>query len=321
MAWRSVAAGLLGILGSVAAAPAPEFRALKLKQPSGDFSVCRAAADLLPDKPSKVTLHLSLDAKGRVETIEFPEDASAWQRVLGRCAANELSFDPELRDGRESSTRAQLNVNFAATTDGAPGEARVASVNELATPPRLPRNSPELFERCLWRNPPDGRNWRYTIEATVGADGSITGTKLPADAPAWAVETTRCVAADMRLYPGTHDGEPVDSKVRIPFHYTHDTGGLGFESPKPPTDREVIEAAYRACYPPDQLAMGSVLFNFDVTVDGEVRRAKIVRSSGDIMLDQAAACILPRLHFEPSRRDGKPIPSNISWELPVRPAR
>lgn len=321
MAWPEVAAGILAILGigGVAAARAPEFRAVTMRLPAGDFADCRAAADLLPDQTSNVTLHVSLDAAGGVEEIDFPEEATAWQRVLGRCAVKSLGFDPEVRDGQASSTRAQLDVNFAAVTDGAPGQARVVSVDDLATPPRLPRNSSSVFGRCLTFSSPGREGWLYVAEVTIGADGGIKATKLPGDAPSWMVETTRCVAAELRLYPGTHDGEPVESVATIPFHLRHDD--VGIESAEPPTDREAIEAAYRACYPPDQLAMGTVLFNFDVTVDGDVSGARIVRSSGDIVLDQAAACILPRLRFEPSRRDGKPIRSNISWELPVRPPR
>lgn len=322
MGWRSVAVGLNLICGIGAAiAATPEFRPLKLKSFDRDGTACRAISAGSTVQANHVTIRMTIDANGEAGKLDASDEQPLWQRQLAECALEGAMFEPEMRDGKAIATKAQLDVYFEPIVGGLPDEVRVDDVRDLATAPRMRANSSSVFSRCLGRNAPADVAWRFVITAVVGKDGRIKTTKSPPNAPPWMLETLRCVEKDLKLLPGTHDGEAVEAEVSLPVHLVQDASGFEFEPAKPPKDRELIEAAYRACYPPDQLAAGSVLFNFDVTIKGEVSRARIVQGSGDPVLDKAATCILPRLQFEPSKRNGKPIQSNISWELPVRPPR
>jgi protein TonB len=61
---------------------------------------------------------------------------------------------------------------------------------------------------------------------------------------------------------------------------------------------------------------GTVLLSVHVTAAGAPRAVTVARSSGFRALDDAAASAVGRWEFEPGRRDGEPIASDV--EIPVR---
>ncbi len=87
------------------------------------------------------------------------------------------------------------------------------------------------------------------------------------------------------------------------------------------SSREEVEGAYRACYPPDTLAMTSAFYTFDIATNGKLKNPKVIKSSGNPRLDEVGKCILDLLEFKPMMRNGQPIRSQATWELPLRPPR
>jgi TonB family protein len=322
MGWRSRAVACLAVFVAWAAtATGQKFRPRSLHSPPGDFSACRVVGSADFGSPKEVNASISLDESGKVETIKVPERSPAWLVELADCVAKRLEFDPEVRAGKVAKSQGQLQLIVERLPAGLANEFGVARIGDFITPPRFRSGTGDAVSRCIPRDAPSDRVSRFVITATVAADGNITATGLPVGAQRWMEDTAQCFAKTLNLLPGTRNGEPVEAKVSIPLVLNNDGSSGALTPARPPSDREQVESAYRACYPQDQLATGSVFFNFDVTVDGEVSRAKIVRGSGDPVLDKAAECILPRLRFEPSKHGDKAVQSNITWELPVRPPR
>ena len=239
---------------------------------------------------------------------------------LATCAVGRLEFQPEIRNGRPAESGATLTFTFEPLPNDETGRHRVTGIESLLSPPRMGPGANRILEGCLDPDVPRGALNRFTMQVTIDPEGRISDMELPAGAPPWMERTAACGKQKFRFLPGSRDGVPVASTVSLPFSL--DFGGTTSQlvHPQPPGDAAMIEAAFRACYPPDQLAMGTVHFNFDVNADGSVGNAKIVRSSGDPVLDEAATCILPRLTFTPMRHAGTPVKSNITWELPSSPA-
>jgi protein TonB len=65
---------------------------------------------------------------------------------------------------------------------------------------------------------------------------------------------------------------------------------------------------------------GVSMMAFLVGSDGAVREARLLKSSGHVILDQAAQAALRLCRFAPTRKDGQPVaawqPVQYAWALP-----
>jgi protein TonB len=76
-----------------------------------------------------------------------------------------------------------------------------------------------------------------------------------------------------------------------------------------------ISAAIAACYPSASRRLseeGRVVATITVAADGKAGAITVTQSSGFPRLDQAIECVVRRLPFEPGKRDGQPVDSQVS---------
>lgn len=301
-------------------ADVPGYTPLRLAEPVTDVSSCEVTPEDGAAMTGAVNLSLKIDERGRIGESSLPDGSPAWQRVLADCVLGKIRLSPEIRDFKPAAASATLRIAFEPVGEGESRLQRLTSLGPLLTPARHRASGSEM-SRCIRSNLPAGGVDRVILTLTVAPDGSIRDVEVPAGADGWPARTAECLKRKVSLFPGSRNGVAVESQVRLPVMLYSDYKYPDLQAPEPPSDPDLIEAAYRACYPSDQLAMGSVHFTLDVNADGSVSNAKIVRSSGDPVLDEAASCILPRLKFKPMMRGKKPVKSSIAWELPVRPPR
>ena len=79
------------------------------------------------------------------------------------------------------------------------------------------------------------------------------------------------------------------------------------------TDR--IGAAIAACYPSASRRLseeGRVVATITVAASGQAGAITVTQSSGFPRLDAAVDCVVRRLPFEPGKRDGQPVDSQVS---------
>jgi periplasmic protein TonB len=76
-----------------------------------------------------------------------------------------------------------------------------------------------------------------------------------------------------------------------------------------------ISAAINACYPSASRRLseeGRVVATITVAADGKAGTVNVTQSSGFPRLDAAIECVVRRLPFEPGKRDGQPVDSQVS---------
>jgi len=76
-----------------------------------------------------------------------------------------------------------------------------------------------------------------------------------------------------------------------------------------------ISAAISACYPSASRRLseeGRVVATITVAADGKAGGVTVTQSSGFPRLDAAISCVVGRLPFEPGKRDGQPVDSQVS---------
>jgi periplasmic protein TonB len=76
-----------------------------------------------------------------------------------------------------------------------------------------------------------------------------------------------------------------------------------------------IMAAISACYPSASRRLseeGRVVATVTVGADGKAGAVNVTQSSGFPRLDAAVECVVRRLPFEPGKRDGQPVDSQVS---------
>jgi TonB family protein len=303
----------------VQAAPAG-FTPARIAGGREDALTCETTAEGHDDVPGEIVASFTIRTDGGTEQLTLPVAARGLER-LADCVLSRLKFTPETRKAKVSETRGSLRIDVALAGAGDTRRLRVSDLGALMTLPRFLTNPASALDRCIDNHMPGSGTVRFVIDVTIAADGSIAAMHPPAGAPQWVTRVAQCIRPNLHVSPGTRDGDAVESQVSVPIvlHASDSSGKLSY--PQPPSDPQLIEDAYRACYPPDQAAMGSVTFSFSVRPDGSVTDAKIVHGSGDDILDKAAECILPRLRFVPMKRNGRAVEASITWALPVRPPR
>jgi TonB family protein len=267
-----------------------------------------------------VTLTIAKD--GSIENFSLQENAPAWMQQLSQCILDRIDFVPGTSKGKAVKARAELLLNFANGDGLELGTIQVLTVGPLITAPHLLGRPGHVLENCLPRNSPSSGVSRIVIETTITPDGRIANVDVPVGSPAWVEIAARCLQKRLKFAPGTRDGYPVEAQAKIPITLHNESLPPGnVTEPKPPTDREEVEAAYRECYPPDLAAMESIYYSFDVDTEGRTSNVKVVRGSGDERLDQAGVCIVSKLRFSPLMHGDTALKSKITWELPIRPPR
>ena len=190
------------------------------------------------------------------------------------------------------------------------------------TPPRVLPTSDE--ERPKIRGCYDrlarhkGNIGRVMVKAVVDAGGQVSSYEVAPGVEPWQKRTADCVMPLLHFEPGKRDGVPVSAVVRIPLDLQLKGSGR-LEVPIPASTPAEIEEIYRACYPPDQLAVAEPRYRVTMNKAGAVRKFELVESSGIGSLDQAGECVLQKLKFLPARRGGQPVESTSIVPILLRP--
>lgn len=95
--------------------------------------------------------------------------------------------------------------------------------------------------------------------------------------------------------------------------------------PAPPAQQQAPAAqdCARPAYPAEALQArmsGVSMMAFLIGSDGAVREARLLKSSGYAILDEAAQAALKLCRFKPALKDGQPVPAwrpvQYAWALP-----
>ena len=256
----------------------------------------------------EVMVTIMVDARGRVTGASSPAGTEEHLAAAAQCVVVTLHYTP-------------------ATLDGEPVPGKVSLAVGFPNPPELredPRKAIEFCQPAI--DPLATLNGAYEgnidLLVRVGKDGRVAETVLPEGILPWMDQAARCVAGRLAFFPARLHLVAVESWAVVPVDFNlstdpHERARL--EAPTVRSGEEQIIDAYRKCYPSGREDQQRI--NYRITVDdgGRVRKAEVVRSSGDDALDQAGICILRRLVFVPARRNGQNVEATVSWPILVRP--
>lgn len=291
-----------------------KFGAPRVLQLPESFPACRA--EPVGAVRNEVFVAIDIAADGKPKEIRLADNSPAWVKELANCAVAQLQFAPGTWDDVPAESTAHVTFKLRTGGSGDPGFVEIDSMGPLITPPRLHpgRDRNDCFPEHL-----SGGVGRFVVTLTVMPDGSIVNVTLPTGSEPWVEKTAHCLLGRTTFTPGTDNGMPVQAQASLPIVYKSGEGEV-----KPPQLRSSnadIEAAYRACYPPDLVTFASAFYRFEISTSGRVSKPRLVKGSGDRRLDDAGICILPKLEFTPFIQDGRAIRANVTWELPMRPPR
>lgn len=251
---------------------------------------------------------VSVDAAGRVTGASSAAGTAERLAAAAECVAVTMRFEPALQDGKPVVGKLTIDIGFP-------------------SPPQLRQDLRRAIEYCQPAiQPLVTLNAAYEGEldllVKVGKDGRVIETVLPDGVLPWMEEAARCLAERLQFFPARLNLEAVESWTTVPVDFNlsrnrHERVRL--EAPTVRSDDGQILEAYRKCYPAGRDDRVKVNYRITVTDGGRVRKAEVVRSSGDDVLDEAGICILRRLVFVPARRNGVNVESTLSWPILVRP--
>jgi hypothetical protein len=158
------------------------------------------------------------------------------------------------------------------------------------------------------------------VQATVGTDGRIRSHELTPGVEPWQAKTAECVMPLLRFEPAMKDGSPTEAVVSLPLVFSF-RGSDPVTLPTMTTPAPETEEIYRACYPPDQLAIAEPRYRVALSRAGKARKIEIVESTGLESLDQAGVCVLERLQFEPARHKNVAIETSAIIPIRLRPPK
>lgn len=304
----------LGNEGDVA-----KFTPPRIVQRPDNFDNCHAQAvsDFGKDNESSVKLTIADD--GTLKEYSLADGSPEWMKELSRCAVEQLRFAPATRDGSAVERDAVLTMGFRKGGPETSTGITIEEVGPLVTPPYLSRESRDTSDCYPERIRRSGQVSRIVVSITILPDGTLTDVTLPPGSEPWQEKAMRCVLDRVTFFAGTRDGLPVEAKATIPIVMKFKSDKIS--APELRSSAEELEAAYRACYPEDLLTMASAFYSFDVGTSGHVSNPKVINGTGDPRLDEAGACIMKMLEFKPFMRNGRPMKSHVTWELPIRPHR
>ncbi len=256
----------------------------------------------------EVAVTVSVDAEGRVTGATSEPGTAEHLAAAAQCVAVTLHFEPAIQDGEPVAGKLVVDVGFP-------------------TPPQLRQDLRRAILYCQPAiDPLVTLNSAYEGEldllVKVGKDGSVIETVLPDGVLPWMEQAGRCVAGRLAFFPARLQLKAVESWTTVPVDFNlsrnpHERVRL--EAPTLRSDDHQILDAYRECYPAGRVDEATINYRITVTDGGRVRKAEVVRTSGDEALDQAGVCILRRLAFVPARRNGVNVEATLSWPILVRP--
>lgn len=256
----------------------------------------------------EVGVTVSVDEQGRVTGAMSPPGTDRVQAAAAQCVAVLMKFEPATRDGEPVPGKVEVSIGFP-------------------SPPSLRQDPRRAIEYCQPAIDPEHTlhgafEGELDLLVRIGRDGKVVETVLPEGVLPWMEQAGKCVAERLAFFPARLKLVAVESWAMIPVNFNlsrdpHER--VRIESPTVRSNDEEILDAYRKCYPPDQTAEAQVNYRITITEGGRVRKAEVVRSSGDAALDEAGICILRRLVFVPTRRNGVNVDSTINWPILVRP--
>jgi outer membrane biosynthesis protein TonB len=296
-----------------------EFTPPQIVQPIENFSDCHAAAMLRAGTDAQISVTLTIAADGKLKNFSLREGSPNWMKDLVTCAVRKFQFLPATSHGVEVEWKAFLPIYFGAIPATESTGTTVESAGPLLTAPWKIPNSQDTTNCFPADTVKRGLISRIVISVTIMPDGSVGEVKPPEGSEPWMDASAHCVLERTKFYPGTRGGIPVQAQSWMPLVFKDTEGKV--TSPELRSTGGELEAAYRACYPSDQLSMTSIVFSFLVAKNGHVNDPKVVKGSGDPRLDEAGACILKMLEFTPLMQNGRPMKSKVTWELPIRPPR
>jgi TonB family protein len=265
---------------------------------------CRRTLDAKYQIGGTVEAEISIDARGQPSSVIIPDETEAPLAQLARCTAIKLRFEP--MDDGAGSRREPVRLTL-----------------DFPIPPVIKSYDISYSERCS-RRTLDYYNAvaRFVIEITVAEDGSVMGHRLPPDAEPWMAKVAKCVVDALEFTPARARGKPVQATAMMPIITGGDNIVRGLKDiarPKPMSSDADILAAYRNCYPEGQTGEQTIGYRITVSTQGDVLKAELLQSSGNALFDEAGACILKRLKFEPASLNGIPLQATVGWPILVRP--
>jgi TonB family protein len=260
------------------------------------------------DIAGEAEVTVSVDAKGRVVGATSAPGTPERLAAAAQCVAVTMRFEPALENGVAAAGRTTFRIGFP-------------------TPPRLRHDLRRAIEYCQPAIDPlvslsSAYEGGLDLLVRVGIDGRVAETVLPDGVLPWMEQAAHCLARRLEFYPARLHLEPVESWTTVPIDFNLTRNPHERVRLDPPTLRsesEVILKAYRECYPPGHVDEATINYRITVTEGGRVRKAEVVRSSGEAALDEAGVCILRRLVFVPARRNGVNVESTLPWPILVRP--
>ena len=257
----------------------------------------------------EVEVTIQVDAGGRVTGATSPAGTEERLAAAAQCVAVTMRYEPATNHGEPVAGKVSLKIGFP-------------SPPELREPARkaIEYCQPAITPLATLNNAYEGG---LDLLVKVGKDGRVAETVLPEGLLPWMDEAARCVASRLEFFPARLHLVAVESWATVPvdFNLTTDPHEHArIEAPSVRSGEEQILEAYRKCYPAGRSDEVRINYRITITDGGRVRKAEMIRTSGDEALDQAGVCILRQLSFVPARRNGHNIESTVSWPILVRPS-
>jgi len=256
----------------------------------------------------EVEVTVMVDARGQVTGATSPAGTEERLAAAAQCVAITMRYEPATLDGEPVAGKASLAIGFP-------------------SPPTLRQDLLRAIQYCQPAIDPlktlgGAYEGQLDLIVKVGKDGRVVETILPDGVLPWMEEAAKCLADRLDFFPARLRLVAVESWAMVPIDFNlsrrqHEQVRLDAPTVRS-NDAQIIEA-YRSCYPGDRTDEQLVNYRITVTAGGRVRKAEVVRSSGDEALDQAGICILRRLVFVPARRNGQNVESTLNWPILVRP--
>ena len=256
----------------------------------------------------EVEVTIMVDAQGRVTGASSPAGTEERLAAAAQCVAVTMRYEPATLDSEPVAGKVTLDIGFP-------------------SPPTLREPARTAIEFCQPAIDPlatlnNAYEGELDLLVRVGKDGRVVDTVLPEGILPWMEKAAQCVAGRLAFFPARLHLVAVESWATVPVDFNltrnpHERARL--DAPTVRSGEAEIVDAYRSCYPSGRDDEQRI--NYRITIDdgGRVRKAELIRSSGDEVLDQAGVCILRRLVFVPARRNGQNVEATVNWPILVRP--
>lgn len=161
---------------------------------------------------------------------------------------------------------------------------------------------------------------RFIVTVTLDAEGNVTAVSLPPGIEPWQEQAARCVVRVLTFEPATRDGVAVASQASVPLAFAfEDAAEITYLRMSATADE--IEHALQNCYPADSIAMATPQYRVTVNPKGKAIMVKLAESSGDAELDEAGACVLKSIDYEPTKQGKLPVTSTAVIPITLRPPK